>query len=37
MDPDPALRERRLSLLARLRTAFLRVADIGELQSPAAN
>jgi glycyl-tRNA synthetase beta chain len=37
MDPDPALRGRRLSLLARLRAAFLRVADIGELQSPAAN
>ncbi len=37
MDPDPALRERRLGLLARLRAAFLRVADIGELQSPAAH
>ncbi len=37
MDPDPALRGRRLGLLARLRAAFLRVADIGELQSPAAN
>lgn len=36
MDPDPRLRARRLGLLARLREAFLRVADIGELQSPAA-
>ncbi|MGH8127513.1 MAG: glycine--tRNA ligase subunit beta [Gammaproteobacteria bacterium] len=32
MDPDTTLRERRLALLARLRKAFLRVADIGELQ-----
>ncbi|MGH8162683.1 MAG: glycine--tRNA ligase subunit beta [Gammaproteobacteria bacterium] len=32
MDPDPVLRTRRLGLLARLRAAFLRVADIGELQ-----
>jgi len=37
MDPDPGLRARRLGLLARLRQAFLRVADIGELQSPAAS
>lgn len=36
MDPDPRLRARRLGLLARLRETFLRVADIGELQSPAA-
>lgn len=32
MDPDATLRERRLALLSRLREAFLRVADIGELQ-----
>lgn len=35
MDPDATLRERRLALLSRLREAFLRVADIGELQQPA--
>ncbi len=34
MDPDPQIRAWRLSLLARLRNAFLRIADIGELQSP---
>lgn len=32
MDPDPRIRARRLNLLARLRNAFLRIADIGELQ-----
>ncbi len=32
MDPDPAIRVRRLKLLARLREAFLKIADIGELQ-----
>ncbi|MGH8427471.1 MAG: glycine--tRNA ligase subunit beta [Gammaproteobacteria bacterium] len=32
MDPDPALRARRLGLLKRLRAAFLEIADIGELQ-----
>ncbi|MGA7965500.1 MAG: glycine--tRNA ligase subunit beta [Gammaproteobacteria bacterium] len=36
MDPDPMLRHRRLALLARLRKAFLRVADIGELQHSEA-
>ncbi len=34
MDPDPRLRARRLQLLGRLRDAFLRIADIGELQPP---
>ncbi len=34
MDPDPQVRARRLNLLARLRNAFLRIADIGELQAP---
>ncbi|MDN5864452.1 MAG: hypothetical protein L0I62_04465, partial [Gammaproteobacteria bacterium] len=32
MAPDPAVRARRLGLLAALRQAFLKVADIGELQ-----
>jgi len=32
MDPDAAVRARRLALLASVRDAFLRVADIGELQ-----
>jgi glycyl-tRNA synthetase beta chain len=32
MDPDPGVRARRLRLLARLREAFLQVADIGELE-----
>lgn len=36
MDPDADLRARRLALLARLREAFLRIADIGELQPPQA-
>lgn len=36
MDPDPDSRARRLALLARLREAFLRIADIGELQPPQA-
>lgn len=34
MDPDPQIRARRLNLLGRLRNAFLRIADIGELQPP---
>lgn len=37
MDPDPRIRARRLGLLARLRNAFLRIADIGELQPPGSN
>lgn len=32
MDPDPDVRARRLALLSELRSAFLKVADIGELQ-----
>ena len=32
MDPDPQIRARRLGLLGRLRSAFLQIADIGELQ-----
>ena len=32
MDPDPALRARRLGLLKQLRAAFLEIADISELQ-----
>lgn len=34
MDPEPRVRARRLNLLGRLRDAFLRIADIGELQTP---
>ncbi len=34
MDPDARIRARRLNLLARLRNAFLRIADVGELQPP---
>ncbi|MGH8226008.1 MAG: glycine--tRNA ligase subunit beta [Gammaproteobacteria bacterium] len=32
MDADPAIRARRLALLAGLRAAFLKIADVGELQ-----
>jgi glycyl-tRNA synthetase beta chain len=32
MDSDPAIRAQRLRLLSELRAAFLKVADIGELQ-----
>jgi glycyl-tRNA synthetase beta chain len=36
MDPDSNVRARRLTLLSELRAAFLRVADIGELQGKSA-
>src|SRR5690625_4057574 len=36
MAPDPGVKARRLALLSELRAAFLRVADIGELQETGA-
>jgi len=36
MDPDPAVKARRLTLLASLRKAFLEIADVGELQGTGA-
>lgn len=36
MDPDPALRENRLALLARLRQLFIGIADVSKLGSGTA-